>query len=192
MTYYDKFAQEYSENTLSLDMSELYVPFLKLLPPKGKILDLGCGPGRDLKYFKDLGHEVLGIDPSAEMVKLVSDYTGAQVIQAKAQKLSYQSEFNGIWACASLLHIPSTELPAVFDNIFLALKSHGVLFCCFKYGDFEGIKEDGRYFTYVHEDSLRAILSKTPGLSINQIWKSIDLRDEKGLSWINCLLVKNS
>jgi len=171
-------------------MIQLYEPFLKLLPNNAKILDLGCGPGRDLKYFKDLGHDVLGIDPSSEMVKLASEYTGAQVIQAKAQKLSYQNEFDGIWACASLLHIPSTELPKVFDSIFRALKSHGVLFCCFKYGDFEGIREDGRYFTYLHEEFLREILSKTPGLSINQIWNSTDLRDKKDLNWINCLLVK--
>jgi SAM-dependent methyltransferase len=190
MNYYDKFAQDYSQNTLKLDMSHLYGPFLDSLPANAKILDVGCGPGRDLKYFENLGFKVVGIDPSAEMVRLAKEFSNANVIQGKIEDVNFDNEFDGIWACASLLHIPSANLPDVFAKISTLLKLNGAFFCCFKLGQFEGIREDGRYFTYLNDESLTKLVSQVHGLVIQKIWVSNDARDDKSVSWINCLMIK--
>ena len=190
MNYYDKFAQDYSQSTLKLDMSHLYGPFLESMPENAKILDVGCGPGRDLKYFESLGFKVVGIDPSAEMVRLAREFSNANVIHGKIEDVNFDNEFDGIWACASLLHIPSANLPDVFAKISTLLKLNGVFFCCFKLGQFEGIREDGRYFTYLNDESLTKLVSQVHGLVIQKIWVSNDARDDKSVSWINCLMIK--
>jgi len=190
MDYYDKYFQQYSNDTMNLDMSGLYEEFLKFLPIKSRILDLGCGPGRDTRYFSNLGYDVTGLDPSIEMVKLARENSNSNIIHGSIQETEFDLNFDGIWACASLLHVPSSELKFVFDKISKILNLGGLFFCCFKYGEFEGVSNDGRYFTFQTEEKLRKHLKSILDFEIKKVWISSDIRNDKMLSWINCLIIK--
>lgn len=92
--------------TVNLDVDVLYKPFLQLLPPKARILDAGCGAGRDLKAFAEAGYVVLVMDASPQMVATAATFRQQKVIQKRFQEIAWVEEFDGIWACASLLHVP--------------------------------------------------------------------------------------
>ncbi|MCB0345173.1 MAG: methyltransferase domain-containing protein [Bdellovibrionales bacterium] len=185
--YYDKNADAYISATTELDVSHLQELFLALLPSGGKILDAGCGSGRDSLAFLKAGFDVEAIDGSAVMVERASKFTGLKVRQLTFQQIEYRSEFDGIWACASLLHVPFDELPAVLSRMHTALKPQGVLYGSFKYGD-SIIERDGRFFTNCNEARLKNLQDKVSGFSGIKTWKSNDIR--KGRSseqWINFL-----
>lgn len=122
LEYYNRTAQDYTADTLHADVSGLYPFFLTHLPPNATILDLGCGPGRDSKCFLEKGYRVLSIDGSEELCKIASTHTGQPVLCQTFEALDYTQEFDGVWACASLLHVPKTRLPKVLENISRALK----------------------------------------------------------------------
>lgn len=187
MDYYERNTQKFIESTLELDMSSLYAAFEKHLRPGAKILDLGCGPGRDLKYFNSK-YQAIGLEPSPSLASFAKEYTKAQVIQSKIEDFESEDKFDGIWACASLLHVPSEELSDVFRKINHLLSEGGVLFASFKYGNFEGMR-NGRYFTDLTEESLLQILEKSH-LEIAETWITEDLRKtHKGEKWLNIICV---
>ncbi|MFN9880803.1 MAG: class I SAM-dependent methyltransferase, partial [Planctomycetota bacterium] len=142
LRYYDERAAEYVARTDQLDMEEMYQPFLELVPIGGQILDAGCGAGRDAQAFVERGYRVAAFDASATMVALTVQRTGVVAVQARFQDLDYRDAFDGIWACASLLHVPLSDLPDVFDRLRRALKQDGVCFMSFKYGNSERM-DDG-------------------------------------------------
>ncbi len=191
MDYYDKFSREYFEATLNLEMSHFYDPFLKLIHKNARILDIGCGSGRDIKYFMSLGHVVCGVDPSLEMIKLARENTKTEIIHGSIQEVDFQKTFDAVWACASLLHIPSNELDYVFEKISKILSPGGIFYCSFKNGDFEGFAEYGRYFTFLTEDKLTNHLNSISDFEIKKIWISADIRSDKDVTWINCIAIKN-
>ena len=154
------------------------------------ILDLGCGSGRDSKFFIDNGFTVEAIDGSYELCKSASRYIGQPVRHIMFQDLDYVDKFDGIWACASLLHIPIESLPEILDKISLALKHNGILYASFKYGDFSG-ERNGRIFTDLDEAKLEDILKLTNGLHILQTTLSYDVRpDRNNEKWLNVIIKK--
>jgi len=184
--YYDINAKEYIENTINCDMSFHYQKFLKYLPKTGKILDVGFGSGRDMIYFKSLGYDVEGIDTSIEFVKNMKK-KGFNVRLKSACELNSKCEYDGIWACASLLHIKRDELEEVLIRCINALKENGVLYCSFKYGDKE-IEKDNRYFNYINEESINFII-KNNNLKLVELYNSIDVRKErKNEEWLNIII----
>ena len=183
--YYDVNAKEYIENTINCDMSFHYQKFLKCLPKTGKILDVGFGSGRDMIYFKSLGYEVVGIDTSLEFVKNMKGKEFDVKLES-ACEINYKDEYDGIWACASLLHIKREQLEEVIIRCMKALKENGVLYCSFKYGDMETEKE-GRYFNYINEDIIGNISNRC-NIEIIEMYKSIDVRkDRNNEEWINVI-----
>ena len=145
MKYYSEHYREYIEDTKDADMSTLYLLFEKYLnKDTSKILDLGFGSGRDSLYFLSKGYDVVSVDPTQEFCKYGEDI-GLNVRCIGAEKLDYNNVFDGIWACASLLHVDSQILNEMFKKCSNALKTGGIFYCSFKYGDFEGIR-NGRYF----------------------------------------------
>src|SRR4051794_36327791 len=108
--YYDTHANEYCESTVRLDLRAVYDRFLKQLSPGAQILDAGCGSGRDTKIFSDRGFRVTAIDASAELARLAQSFTGRRCEVLRFQDMEFREEFDGIWACASLLHIPKGEM----------------------------------------------------------------------------------
>lgn len=188
--YYNQNAEKYVEETLDLDLGVLYAPFLTHIPSKGKILDAGCGSGRDTLYFREKGFTVVPFDSSSEMVRIASEITGDTVLLMSFQELEYRDEFDGIWACSSLLHVPKAEMDDVMERISRALKTGGILYSSFKYGDGE-IISGSRLFSNYTEDSFSLLIKNHPSLRVEQLWMTEDVRtDRKGEFWLNGLVVK--
>lgn len=186
--YYNKNAQEFFNQTVKADMSELYDIFLKNLPcNEGKILDLGCGSGRDSKYFLDSGFEVVAMDISEELGKRASEYIGQKVIIQDMRELNYQDEFIGIWACASLLHLDEDEIIETLRKIFKSLKIDGIVYISFKYGD-KNYEKDGRKFScFTYEKFIK--IGKEFENKILQWFITEDVRaDRKNEKWFNIVL----
>ena len=186
--YYDQRAVEFCANTVAMDMSELYAPFLQTIPPGGRILDAGCGSGRDSRAFLSLGFDVVPIDASAEMVRATKELTGLDAWQLGFEELDFDGEFEGIWACASLLHVTRRELSTVLARLARALKPNGVLYMSFKHGDGERV-EDGRLFNDMDEAKLCDALLNHPPLELSASWVSEDLRNDRGgrQPWLNAI-----
>lgn len=102
---------------------------------KSKILDFGCGSGRDTKYFIDNGYEVDAMDGSKELCKVATKYTGIKVQHMFFEDFNECNAYDGIWACASILHLKKCELPDMIKRLYKALKRNGVIYMSFKYGD---------------------------------------------------------
>ena len=146
LNYYNTNAHSFVSSTLSVDFTQTQDKFLHLLPPAAAILDFGCGSGRDTKYFLDAGMQVDATDGSEELCRLASEYTGIPVRQMLFEELDAKAQYDGIWACSSILHLPKDALKGVFKKMIEALKENGVIYTSFKYGTFEG-ERNGRFFT---------------------------------------------
>ena len=187
LDFYDQNAEEFASGTMAADMSETRSRFTAYIPPKGIILDFGCGSGRDTKAFLDSGFRVEAVDGSEELCALASAYTGITVNKMLFSELDAQERYDGIWACASILHLPRTELAEVIGKLEKALKHGGVLYTSFKYGEYEGMR-NGRYFTDFTEESLKAFWHSVTDLQIFDTWRTQDVRsDRKERQWINLL-----
>jgi SAM-dependent methyltransferase len=168
-------------------MVPLYKPFLDLIPAGGRILDAGCGSGRDSKAFLDRGYSVLSIDASSKMVSATTELTGQQAVRLSLQDIKSDSEFDGIWACASLLHVPFTELPDTFFRLARALRPSGVIYASFKAGTGER-QQGGRLFSDMNESSIGELLAGIDDLEIAELWHTGDLRPDHSDKWLNLLL----
>ena len=187
LAFYDQDPEEFVSRSISADMSDHRSRFAACLPVGALILDFGCGSGRDTKAFMDLGFKVDAVDGSMELCALASAYTGIRVRQMLFKELDVVNVYDGIWACASILHLPRVELADVLGKISIALKKDGVLYASFKYGDFEGIR-NGRYFTDFTEESLKSFWNSVPSMQITDLWFTEDVRqDRKDERWINLL-----
>ncbi len=190
LDYYDQAPEAFAASTRAADMSDTRSRFSVHLPPKGVILDFGCGSGRDTKAFLEAGFRVDAADGSAELCTLASAYTGIQVQQMLFGELDAVDRYDGIWACASILHLPRIELANVLSRVETALKVGGVLYASFKYGTFEGMR-NGRYFTDFTEETLKAFWEPVTTMRIFDLWITEDVRpDRKEEKWINLLARK--
>lgn len=190
MSYYKEHAEEFIKDTFDCDMSEQYRFFEKHLKGNGTILDIGFGSGRDSLYFKSKGYEVWAIDPEEEFVKRGALLGLDKVFLMKAEQIDFVNVFDGIWACASLLHVPSNSLKKVFEKCATSLKGNGVMYASFKYGNFEGIRND-RFYLDLNEQSLNEYLTET-SLEIIDISITEDVRPDRKEKWLNVVLRKNN
>ena len=183
LDYYNKHAGQYAAQAALLDVSALYTDFEACLKPGARILDLGCGGGRDSKHFLLQGYDVVPADGSAEMCRTASVFLDIPVRCIRFSELEYEEEFDGIWACASLVHVPQDQIRDVMARVKRALKPNGVLYASFKYGDGEeNIR--GRHFYYYSEYDLDWISD----LGLIRYWISEDVRpDRTGEKWLNTL-----
>ena len=217
--YYRQNAQRFFTDTASVDMSALYPPFIDCLPPGARILDAGCGSGRDVKAFSEMGFAVEAFDASAELVALARQLSGKPVAQMRFQDVDAVERYDGIWCCASLLHVSKAELPGVMTKLTMALKPGGVGYLSFKHGRGEREK-DGRRFTDMDRAGLQKLIERinTPGgslltkntmeikseagsedtavkrfaLEIDKIWQTGDVRIGRGDElWLNAIIRKS-
>ena len=191
INYYNQNAENFIANTQNADMHPTQERFLRLLDANTSILDFGCGSGRDTKYFLEKGYQVTATDGSAELCRLASEFTGIKVKEMLFDELDAMNQYDGIWACSSILHLPKKELLPVIQKMCEALKDNGIIYTSFKYGDFEG-ERNGRYFTDFTEKTFREYIEKVPELTIEEAWITSDVRPGRGEEkWLNLILRKN-
>ena len=151
LAYYDRRADAFWEGTRDHDVRQNIEALLRCIegPPPFTILDLGCGPGRDLAAFRALGHEPVGVDGAPAFVAMARAHTGCEVWEQDFLALDLPAErFDGVFANASLFHVPAAELPRVLDELRRALKPRGVLFASNPHGNDEEGWSGGRYGSY--------------------------------------------
>ena len=188
--YYNQNADMFVQGTRLVDFTVVQERFAKILPVGSRILDFGCGSGRDTKYFLEKGYRVEATDGSSELCKLASDFTGIEVKEMLFQDLDTRGKYEGIWACSSILHLSKRELLPVIRKMCDALKDNGVIYTSFKYGDFEG-ERNGRYFTDFTEDTFDKFIKVIQELTIEEEWITSDVRPGRGEEkWLNLILRK--
>lgn len=188
--YYQKHAQDFFDGTVNVDMTSLYEAFTQHLPHGAQVLDAGCGSGRDAKAFHEMGYQVNAFDASSAMVELARQHTGLPVQLMTFSEIEGKAQYDGIWCCASLLHVPSSGLPAVMQRLADALKPGGVWYVSFKYGNGERVQGERR-FTNLDEEGLQMLLKAVPGMEIASLWATQDNRPDKDERWLNGILRKN-
>lgn len=148
LTYYNQNALAFISHTQTVNFQDTQERFLSCLPPGSRILDFGCGSGRDT--------------------------------------------YDGIWACASILHLRMEELTDVFRRMILALHEEGILYVSFKLGNFRG-ERNGRYFTDFDESGFRKYAEQFPELTIRNLWITADVRSgREEEQWLNIILQKSA
>ena len=188
--YYNENVDKFVNDTQDVVFCATQDLFLSYLNEGDSILDFGCGSGRDTKYFLSKGYKVDATDGSEEICKVASDYTGINVKCLLFNELDEIDKYDGIWACASILHLDRDDLIDVFHRIARALKDNGILYTSFKYSEFEGMR-NGRYFTDFTLESFNEFQTNIPEFIIEKKWITRDVRagreDEK---WLNLIMRK--
>ena len=193
LDYYNKNSEEYFNSTLNVDMTNTYKPFLKLVPKDGKILDLGCGSGRDSMNFMKLGYEVIAIDGAKELAKKASVLLEKEVIVSTFEELELKEKFHGIWACASLLHIKREDLKTVLNNLYNNLDDKGVFYMSFKYGEKEYVDDKNRYFNCFTDESIISFINENTKYNILGLYITEDkLGRVNEVKWLNLICNKKS
>ena len=190
LEYYNRNAINFVHGTVDVDFREMQDEFLSRVKPAGIILDLGCGSGRDSKYFLNQGYEVVAVDGSEEICKIASEYTGLCVIHSTFQHYRPDKKFDGIWACASLLHLSFDEVVEVMNRLSLCLNKGGCFYVSFKYGEFSDMRH-GRYFTDMTKETFAQLLANVEGLKIELQKITSDVRaDRVDEKWLNIYMKK--
>jgi SAM-dependent methyltransferase len=157
IAHYDRLAEAYWDGTRDHNVNQNYAALLDAIEgdhPPYSILDLGCGPGRDLRYFRSLGHDAVGLDGSKELVAMARSYSECEVLQQDFLAMELpESRFDGIFANASLFHVPSQELPRVLVELSETLRPRGVLFCSNPRGNNEEGLSGDRYSCFFDHDT---------------------------------------
>lgn len=185
--YYTNNAKDFAAATFDVDVSPIRERFLKYIPVGGRILDAGCGSGRDALAFSQAGYAVSAFDAIPEMVEEARQRTGMKVECTTFQKLDALRKYDGVWASASLLHVPLIEMADVFLRLSWALTPSGTLYCSFKLGEGE-VERNGRTFSCFTNDSFLKFLDSSP-FEVNEIWASTDVRvGREDEVWLNTIL----
>lgn len=188
--FYNNNAEMFVKSTRDTPFQDMQEHFLRKLPANARILDFGCGSGRDTKYFLKQGFQVEAVDGAEELCRIASAFTGIQVKRMEFQDLEEVNCYNGIWACSSILHLPKKELKEVMMKMCNALTANGIVYASFKYGHFEGVR-NGRYFIDFTEDVFADFIKEIPGIRLEECWVSGDIRPGRGdEKWLNLILRK--
>lgn len=188
--FYDRNADAFYRDTVTTDMTPIYERFLPLVRPAGRILDAGCGSGRDSLAFLRRGYQVDAFDASSEMAQRASTLAGINVRQLTFESLldaPLPEKYDGIWCCASLLHVEREQLPPVMRTLAHTLAPGGIMYVSFKYGETNRLK-DGRKFTDLTEQGLEQILATISGCALVDHWVTGDQRPGRSERWLNALV----
>lgn len=188
MKYYNDNYKDIYKSSKNIDLSSLYLEFEKYLEYGDKILDLGCGIGRDIEYFKK-NYEVEGVDASKKLVEIARKNTGVKIYNLTYEKMEFKDSYDGIWALASLVHMGEEKIIETIRKVSKSLNKQGVFYMSFKHGDFKGYIGE-RYFTYMNEDKINNMFIQIPEVEVIKIFYTGDKMDRKDTEWINIICKK--
>lgn len=188
LDYYNQNAQQFIDDTFNANIQATIEKFSLMMPTKAKILDVGCGSGRDSKYFLEQGFDVVAFDASESLAKLASEKINHSVLVKTIGEMTWVDEFDGVWAMASLLHLPKSEFEDAISRCFAALKVDGQFFCSLKIGQGEGLDAKGRFFSYYTPEELKECLSRYSQSIVFDV--NEDSLGRAGLSWVNFIAKK--
>jgi cyclopropane fatty-acyl-phospholipid synthase-like methyltransferase len=189
LAYYEREAADYAERARGLNCSSTYAPFVCRLTPGARILDAGCGSGRDAAAFQDMGFRVAAMDASPSLAQEAERLLGHSVVVCRHQDVVFANAFDGIWAMATLLHVPHDDLPDVLTRYRRALTPGGLLFCSFKFGEQDGPDAEGRWFTNMTRERMQSLVDTVGGWRIEQLRETPDsMRPDT--RWLEVMLVK--
>ena len=185
--YYNANAEQYYQSTVDVDFEQLRKKFVSYLPERARIIDIGCGSGRDVKAFCDMGYQAIGLDASEKLARIARKQLGIEVIVADMATWIADEPFDGIWCCASLLHLNESDAELFFDNLQHNLKSGGILFLSVKEGIQTGFDEKGRFMQNYTEAELREKI-KRAGLGIIKMERTVDKLGRDDFAWLNAFV----
>ena len=177
LAHYNDTADAFWEGTRDHDVSQNVHALLSHLGTGlFRILDLGCGPGRDLRTFRDLGHEAVGLDGAARFVDMARNHTGCEVLHQDFLALELPAaHFDGVFANASLFHVPAQELPRVLGELRATLRPRGILFSSNPHGRNEEGWRGQRYGTYLDLEAWRAVLTSAGFVELEHYYRPAGL-----------------
>lgn len=192
-SWYDANAEEFCKETGALSMEHAYEAFLPFIPEGGRILDAGCGSGRDSERFMQAGFAVEAFDASPQMARCAAARTGLEVRVLAFADMDWNETFDGVFANASLLHVPPDSLSLALERIAAALKPGGVLFASLKHGQ-GGYKKHGKLHVWRHEAaSLDKLLRHSTSLEPIRTWTTADTRPKRAHEhWLHLLARKTA
>ncbi len=186
IAYYNENAAAFVEGTLDADMSYVRDLFLRYVKAGGLILDAGCGSGRDSLAFLAAGYEVDAFDASEEICRLASERLGFPVACRRFENLDGEAEYDGIWCCASLLHVRKADMANVMRRLARLLKPEGAIYVSFKKGEAERMK-DGRFFNDMTIEACEKLLQDS-GFEVLELYESGDVRPDRAEEkWVNAI-----
>lgn len=188
--YYQSNADSYFTETISMKMDPVLEKFALRLVPGGHVLDVGCGSGRDSFWFLSQGFQVTAFDSCRELAKLSSNHISQEVLVKDYREISWTNKFDGIWACASLLHCPKSDINNVLMRLVTALKIDGFLYVSFKEGEGESIDFKRRFFNFYTMSALKKELKKVPGVVIDDFWENTIKLRGTDQTWVNAIVHK--
>ena len=186
--YYESNAERYAAETLSADMSEQYQRFLPLLKDGVKLLDVGSGSGRDACYFQKQGYQVTALEPSKNLGREIRKVFSGEIVCSDIQSYQPMERYDGIWACASLIHLQEEVVLQFFEKIDQYLNDNGIVYISGKNGISTGEVEDGRFFLEFTEQLVEKILMVNKQLKLEQLWYTEDVSGRRGFRWLNVVL----
>lgn len=186
--YYNRNADEYFAHTAEVSFDEIYSRFLKYIPDGGRIMDLGCGSGRDVKWFCNHGYEAYGLDASRELVSKASDEYDIPIITGLIEEWTTSTPFDGVWCCASLMHLEDSALEQFFENLKYNLKQGGVLFMSVKSGIETGLDEQSRFLRDFTEEDVHEIITRHGEFELRELWYTKDKLARDTFRWMNVIV----
>jgi len=191
VSYYDNNASQYFDRTSKVTFDALYEEFLKYIPARGRIMDLGCGSGRDVKWFREHGYEAFGLDASERLVQIARTRFSIPVEVGSIEEWISDEPYDGIWCCASLMHLDDMAIECFLSNLEYNLRPVGAMFISVKEGIETGVDEAGRYFRDFDEESLKTFISPYNNLNIEKVWYTEDKLNRNSFRWLNALIIHN-
>lgn len=189
LEYYNDNASDFVNKTKDVKLTNIQNKFMGLLQKGDYILDLGCGSGRDTKVFLDNGFLVDAVDGAEEICNIVSKNLGIKVKHMLFEELDEVEKYDGVFACASLLHVAYEDLPNILEKISISLKHSGVFYMSFKYGN-DTIIDKEKLYCNLNEEMATILINGTKDLVIDEIWMSEDNVPGRTQKWINVISKK--
>ena len=184
--YYNRNADSYYWTTVGIDMSKLRNAFAAYLPAEARVIDLGCGSGRDVMAFCNMGHEASGLDASKELVELAKERLEGKAAHGDMVTWRAAEPYDGIWCCASLIHLNEEEKRKFFANLQHNLKPGGVIYISVKEGIETGTDEEGVYTSNCTASELEGSL-RGAGCEVLETVVTEDAMGRPGVKWLNVI-----